>query len=313
LATLACRLSAGGSCTAQDPSEISVWRIEQDSAAASPIVILGPNDFRGLTPARIALSPDGRRLVIAFAPGAQKPAGDGAGTADLLIVPVDAPASRTWIDSALTQIREIAFSDDGRYFAAGGSPPEHTLEAGPPHQVQVWAVGRSGFERVPRSPFVLSPLANQVSELAFAATARGRTILLAGGEYGTIDRWDVVSGSALGALRADSRAIYQLAFSRESGLVAAADSQNVVRLWDTLGWTVLQLTPDDDRIEAPGWLEFGGGGSWLVHGAGTLQLWDLDVGSMKRRVCALLRVPGVHHGADTTTPLWGHDSVCAAE
>jgi WD40 repeat protein len=102
-----------------------------------------------------------------------------------------------------------------------------------------------------------------------------------------------------------------IAFSPTGALVAAADAQNVVRLWDTSSWIPLQLTPPTDRFERPGFLAFGGDGAWLATGAGALQSWDLDTHSLLRKLCALLREPG-QHGADSKTSLWRKDGLCAA-
>jgi WD40 repeat protein len=297
LATLGCLKAASARTCARDSHKVVVWRLEDGFTRLTSLVALGARDFDGLVPSRLALSPDGLWVVISF----ERPA------TRLLVASLDGRGSRNWIETELQFVREIAFSQDGKSFAAGGAALQPQAGAGV-DQVQLWTVGGSRFERSRYSPLMVTSLANKVSELAFAADQRGRPLLLAGGEYGAIDRWDIGSGRLLGTLRADSRPISQIAFSRSESLVAAADSQNVVRLWDTARWIPLQLT-QTDRVQSPGFLAFGGNGAWLASGADRLQLWDLDVGSLQRKVCALLREPG-QRSADSPTPMWR--SVCEA-
>lgn len=319
LATLGCRpASAERRCAPKDPHEVAVWRFAARLEAVAPIVSVTAAEFGALLPRRIALSPDGQRLVIAFEPPALR---SGAGDAEaqawreldvqarrILVVPIDGRGSRTWVESGLQSLRELAFSPDGRLFAAGGTAPQPQPGAGV-DQVRLWNVSDSGLQPSAQPPLALSPLANKVSDIAFAADARGHSLLLAGGDSGAIDRWDVASGRELGTLRADSRPVQQIAFSAAASAVAAADSQNVVRLWDTDSWSAIQLTPPTDRVDVPGYIAFGGDGGWLVSGASTLQLWDVDIQSLRRKVCALMREPG-QHGADSPTPLWRRDGLC---
>jgi WD40 repeat protein len=291
-------------------------------AAVAPVVSLAAKDFGGLVPSRIALSPDGRRLAVSFARPAELKQGaedkEAQAWRDLdmqsrkvLVVPVDGPADRVWIDTTLQPLREIAFSRNGTLFAAGGGALQPQAGAGL-DEIRLWTAEGSRYGPAKHSPLRLSSFTNKVFELAFAADARGNVLLLAGGDSGAIDRWDAASGRLLGTLRADSWPIYHIAVSRSGSLVAAADSQNVVRLWDTTSWTPMQLTPPADRSEVPGFLAFGGNDNWLASGAGTLQLWDLDidVDSLRRKACRLLREPG-QHGADSPTPLWLRDGLCA--
>jgi WD40 repeat protein len=297
LATLGCRRE---SCTGKDPYEVKVWRFVDDSfTGVTAVASLGAGDFDGLAPSRIALSPDAQWLAVSFKSNRVR------------LVALDGRGGRQWVPTKLRYVREIAFSGDGKAFAAGGEAMQKQLGAGV-DQVQLWTVGADGFEEKPYPPMKLSSFANEVSALSFAADERGHLLLLAGGENGAIDRWDADSGDMLTTLRADSRSIYQIAYSTRTSLVAAADSQNVVRVWDTSNWIPIQLTPPGDRVEGPGFLAFGGNGAWLASGADTLQLWDLDVDSLRRKVCAVLREPG-QHGADSAKPLWRRDGACSDE
>jgi hypothetical protein len=263
---------------------------------------IGAGDFGGgAVPSRIALSPDGNWLVVAFETGRRL----------LLLSVADGGTTRTWIESELQPVREIAFSHDGRLFGAGGGARQPGAGTGA-DRVQLWDVVASGLQPTRHSLPALSPSANKVHELAFAADRQGHPLVLAGGESGAIDQWDVGSGRMLPTLRADSWPIYLMDFSAAASLLAAADMQNVVRVWDTSSWIPLQLTPPSDRFERPGFLGFVGDGAWLASGASTLQVWDLGVGSLQRKLCALLRAPG-QHGADSPVPLWHPDDLCRTQ
>ncbi|MDH5540504.1 MAG: hypothetical protein OEY03_13975, partial [Rhizobacter sp.] len=247
-------------------SGVSVWRLADDPAgpdSLTPLVALDTRDFDALAPRRIALSPDGRWLVVSFTQGGR-----------LLATSLDDDGGRSWLEAGVKVVHEIAFSHDGGVFGAGGEASQKKAGAGE-DEVRLWKVGSSGFELAPHSPLPLSATANKVYELGFAADEHGQALLLAGGESGAIDRWDVGSGRRLDTLRAGSWPVHLIAFSPTGALVAAADYQNVVRLWDTSSWIPLQLTPPTDRFERPGFLAFGGDGTWLATGAGALQLWDL--------------------------------------
>jgi WD40 repeat protein len=301
LATFACATGGEASCT------VTVWQYD-DAFNLTPVVSLSRDEFGGLKPGRIALSADGQRLVVCFTTGNR-----------LLTVPVAAGGKVTAIETDLQEVNEIAFSGDGANFAAGGRVSTGDMSPSA-DGVQLWRVNGSGFEVSRRSPLHSLPSVNRVYELGFAEDRDGNVLLLVGEQYGGIDLLDVRSGRWLPQLRGDSRSILQLAFSRHTSLVAAADSDNVVRLWDTARWTrasldasgpikPLELTLSTDSDQGPGFLAFGGEGTWLASGAGKLRLWDLDVDSLVRDVCARLREPG-QHGAESAAPLWSKDRPC---
>jgi WD40 repeat protein len=146
-------------------------------------------------------------------------------------------------------------------------------------------------------------LAKSVQDLAFASDQKGRSMLLASGRFGTIDRWDLGTKET-SELRVDTRGVSFIAFSRDESLVAAASSQGVVRLWDTTRWLPFELTPRADDPAAPGFLAFAGNGAWLVSSAENVDFWDLDPASLQRKVCALLREVGPN-GVDGDTPWHG--------
>jgi hypothetical protein len=273
-----------------------VWRFGDDFERATPSVSLGVTDFGGLVPQRIALSPDATWLAVAFDRSKSKtPAGDANAAAPctgdptcLLVVAVDRGTQR-WAQTGLRSVREIAFDTSGTLFAAGGDPGQQSPGSGV-DEVQLWKVGADGFERSGER-LVLSVPTRKVYELAFAVDEGKRPMLLVGGMNGMIDRWDVDHRRMLEPLQSGSRPVRLLAYSSGSSLVAAADLHNV-RVVDAASKIMIPLTPLGGPLDDPGFLAFGGDGAWLASGGKALQLWDLDVGSLERRTCALLHDVG---------------------
>ena len=118
-------------------------------------------------------------------------------------------------------------------------------------------------------------------------------------------------GLRLEPLRVGPRAVFRIAFSPERSLVGAADAGNTVWVWDTSSWLGTRLTPDDESAETPGLLAFGGAGRWIANGARGLQVWDLDLESLKQKVCRLLPRPA-EGNAGTDRPPSRPDAPCAA-
>jgi WD40 repeat protein len=121
--------------------------------------------------------------------------------------------------------------------------------------------------------------------------------VVAGSALGRLTVWSVATGERKDEKekRADSRPITQLAFSKEQHLLAAADDQGTITLWQTDSWDMWRLSPKD-KPQLVGLLGFGRNGSVLVSAAGVdkLTLWDLDVVSLGKKVCDILRV---RHGS----------------
>jgi WD40 repeat protein len=305
VATLGCSLGADRrECDAAQPQHIAVWNFTPGPPSRLDLVReVGLDRIPGLVPSRIALSPDGRHLVVSFECRAHPD--DGAGpeelqawtkanekAGELLLVELQGDADARWIPSGMPRVREIAFSPEGSIFGAGGAAAQAPDGDAGTDEVRLWDVTKSGLQ-ARKQVLAVSRRANKVYELAFAMDSRRKElVVLAGGESGVIDRWVVRTGRRPPALAANSKSVQHIAFSVEAALLAAADSQGVLYLWSTSSWTALQLTPQTDAREHPGFLDFAGDGRWLASGAGSLRLWTLDFDSLRARVCALLRSPG---------------------
>jgi WD40 repeat protein len=280
-ATLAC--DSDNQNRACDHSRVAVWSIRD---LTKPL--LSRSDFGARDPKRIALRPDGQVLLISFGKGGQ-----------LLSVPVGSAEPAAPIDSGLQSVREIAFSGDGDYFAAAGLASAGSAENGA-DAAQVWRLNGARLDS--RTRFGLSALTDKASGVSFAADRSKRPLLLVGGESGAIDLFDVERKERLTTFRGDSRAVYLIAFSPAVAAVAAVDSKNGVRLWDTSMWQAtdlkrspppsgLELTADNEPVETPGLLEFGQSGGFLVGGANALRLWNLDIDYLVHHVEAMLDEP----------------------
>jgi WD40 repeat protein len=244
-------------------------------------------------PQRILLSPAGDLLACLFT-------GKNKG---VLMINLSDPSTSKWVpmkDMVAREIAasEIAFSDDGAWFAAGGGD-----------RVLVWEVSAGGIKlRNTKAMTLTAPVT--VSELAVAATPPGKAVVVAGGNNGQISVWDAKTGDPLQTLRTDSRAVFQMAFLKSNSLLAAADSFGRVTLWDTGEWQPAELTSRSEPIRRTRFLSFALGGRVLVNGDDDLTVWDIDEGSLRRKICGILSRPSdvserVVKACDTAQPAGG--------
>jgi WD40 repeat protein len=256
-------------------------------------------------PQRILLSPAGELLACLFT---------GKNKGVLMINLADRSASK-WVstkDMAGREItaREISFGDDGALFAVGGAFSEKgEAEKVESDRVLVWEVSAGGIKL--RNTKVMTLTApGRVSELALAATPAGKAVVVAGGNNGQISVWDAKTGDPLQTLRTDSRAVFQMAFLKSNSLLAAADSFGRVTLWDTGEWQPAELTSRSEPIRRTRFLSFALGGRVLVNGDDDLTVWDIDEGSLRRKICGILSRPSdvserVVKACDTAQPAGG--------
>ncbi|MFE2944905.1 hypothetical protein ACFXKG_38600 [Streptomyces sp. NPDC059255] len=142
----------------------------------------------------MATRPDGRLLVTSHG--------------QLVTLPSGAVRYRSLATSEPTA---LAFSPDGRYFAAGDGSGQVTLWDG--------AVGRLLGTLSPALTGARGNAGTNVSALAFSHD--GRTLAV-GSEDGTLRLWDTDSHKALGSLPTPGGAMLALAFSPEDGSLSAA-------------------------------------------------------------------------------------------
>ncbi|QOZ37394.1 NACHT and WD repeat domain-containing protein [Bradyrhizobium sp. CCBAU 53421] len=305
LATIGCtRSQPPKDCLQDDPYEVTIWQFRNlMSAPPERIVSLGSSDFitpdfRGKAPQRAVLSPDGQWLAISFQNGSGPSETHQGSFQPIFLLRLDNPARGKWISSDLQRVREIAFSEDGRTFAAGGATGD---SEGGVDQIRLWSVDRSGF--TPKKwALPLTPFSRRVQDIAFAHDKKSHQILLIGGQFGTITRWDLGPETA-GEVRVDTHGASFISFSRNESLFAIASSQGVVRLWGGARWPPFELTPQGDDTGTPGFLAFAANGTRLISAADQIDFWDLDPASLQRKACALLRKVGSNE-VDRETPWW---------
>ncbi|MBR1205019.1 MULTISPECIES: WD40 repeat domain-containing protein [unclassified Bradyrhizobium] len=308
LATIGCTRSLPPKdCLRDDPYEVTIWQFQNlMSAPPERLVSLGSSDFitpdfKGKAPQRAVLSPDGQWLAISFQYGSGPSKTLQGSSEPIFVLRLDNPARGTWISSDLRHVREIAFSEDGRTFAAGGAIGD---TEGGVDQIRLWSVDKFGF--TPKKwALPLTPFSRRVQDLAFAHDKKGRLILLIGGQFGTITLWDLGPGDA-GEVRVDTHGASFISFSRNESLVAIASSQGVVRLWGGARWPPFELTPQGDDTGTPGFLAFAANGTRLISAADQIDFWDLDPASLQRKACALLRKVGSNK-VDKETPWWRNE------
>ena len=174
----------------REPSKPAVWDLANKAAGneKQPMPFAGAADEkgkrRGLESMRILLSPRGDLLACLC--WREK---------GILMINLSDPSASKWVptkDMVAREIAasEIAFSDDGALFAAGGGD-----------RVLVWEVSAGGIKL--RNAMTLTPFAGKLSELVFAATPDGEAVVVAGSNNGRLSVWDAKTGVPLQALRTE--------------------------------------------------------------------------------------------------------------
>ena len=171
----------------REPAKPAVWDLANKAAGKQkqPMPFPGATDEkgkrRGLESMRILLSPAGD-LLACLCMAQEK---------GILMINLSDPSTSKWVptkDMVAREIAasEIAFSDDGALFAAGGGD-----------RVLVWEVSAGGIKL--RNAMTLTPFAGKLSELVFAATPDGKAVVVAGSNNGRLSVWDAKTGVPLQA------------------------------------------------------------------------------------------------------------------
>ena len=290
LATIGCTPSKPSRCQPNDPYEVTVWQLTDTPDAPTRVASLASPDFKGRTPLRAILSPDGQWIVVAFR-ASRSLKTEQSPPEPLFALRLDGHSEPIWIVSNLRNVREIAFSEDGLTFAAGGAPIGSDNKT---DKIRIWSVGQSGFA-LQGIQLTLTAAARIVQELIFVSDQKGRRLLFAGGYSGTINGWDLRTQDRQEVrVGSGALAISFIAYNRDQSLFAATDAQGVVHLWDATIWgqpnqLSLQLTPPIYDATQPGFLTFAERGALLAASADKVDFWDLDIGSLHRKACAMLQ------------------------
>lgn len=170
----------------------------------------------------------------------------------------------------LTAAHRIAFSPNGKYFAAGAH-----------EQVRVWETEK--WDNLP----MRTQKNTHFFALAFSADSKR---IAAGNRHGNIYVWEVFSGRDLADLQTHTGEIASLAFVENGTQIVsscatigpAAKNQRPLRLWDLKTGKEIERFPALERGIGPLTVE----GKTLLSGSvdGTLRTWDIATGKELKAV-----------------------------
>lgn len=212
--------------------------------------------FSGSSPlTSLALSPDGTLLA----------AGDRAGKVHLWRVE-DGELLRTF--NGHEWIRDVAFSSDGRYLGAGSDDGD----------LRIWQVSDGLVWRVFTGE-------RHTSTIAFSPD--GRTF--AAGAGSEIWIWDIAGEEQVAVLRGHQGRVTVIAYSPDGETLASGSLDRTVKLWNPSDGVLLETLSSGSYV-AVHEIAFSPTGDRLAVGLegrrgdvvqGTVQLWDLDDGSLE--------------------------------
>ena len=190
---------------ASQDGPVRLWPV----ADGQPTIIRSPN----VRIIQFALSPDGRYIVTG---GQRVDQEDNQNT--IGIWDTETLASVQTLAALSIPLLSVAFSPDGRTFAAGGD------------EGRVWLWEKD--TATPRRELVTSTSDRwkMVSDLAFSPD--GRWLATAGFDQ-TTKLWDAATGSLVATFVGPAEGLSSLAFSPDGRTLAGSSGDGKVRLWDT--------------------------------------------------------------------------------
>ena len=214
--------------------------------------------------AALALSPDDRYLVsVDFGPN---------------IHVRDRATGRTLdLRGHLGSNTAIAFSPDGKWMVAGGSPGP--LDAG---SITLWNTRTW-------SPFKsLTGVGNVPHALEFSPDSR---LLVSGHEDDMVRVWDIAAENTR-SLRGHNKAVHDVAFSPDGRSIASASRDTTVRIWDAESGALRASLPHDRPVfslafHPQGRLLATSTGDLIDSSHGDLTLWDLHSGQVVQKAPSL--------------------------
>jgi WD40 repeat protein/tRNA A-37 threonylcarbamoyl transferase component Bud32 len=193
-------------------------------------------------------------------------------------------SGRTWrTTTCLPNMRDMAFSPDGRFLAAAGEAPGVLLyDFGLPESERAFREDAA----IPPPPVVRLPAQNQaVRGLAFSPDG---TLLAAAGSDGRVVLWNPVERKSVKVLYGPAKGFLGVAFRPDGRRLAVAHSNGTVHVWALPGYEREPLLTRPGFPASMPRLAYAPEGNLLVAADwhGNLHVWAADSGAYQRTVAA---------------------------
>ena len=261
-------LASGGSDTL-----VKIWDVEKGHEVRT--IDGHKGDIRTL-----AFDIDGTRLAV----GGDIPNGSSkAAEIDDTMEIFDVATGRVLrkLDTFRVMVSTLAFSPDGRWFAAAGFLyPERQ------HSVRIWEVSKWKSKRT----FASRP--KSITSIAFSPDGRS---LASAGRDGAIQIGDVETGREIRSLTGHTKGVMVIAFSPDGRMIASGGEDKTVKLWDVATGQEIRTLSDFAGIGAEGnhALAFNPNGrllAWASPGS-EVKLWNVltkqEIGTLSSQTSSL--------------------------